>query len=67
MSLDSQVLEYLKTGAAVTPALAWERWRITALHSLAARLRKAGHPVACEMKRANGRIWGSYTLQGRNA
>lgn len=61
MSLDAQVLAALQAGDVITPAVAWERWRILALHSAIARLRKT-HPIHCTMRRENGRTFGSYTL-----
>lgn len=66
MSLDAQVLEYLQTGAVLTPAVGEERWRCLAVHSAVARVRKllpAGQRVVCKMRRSpSGRRYGEYRL-----
>ena len=48
-ALDSEILGYLKAGNTLTPASAMSLFHTTAMHSCAARLRKAGHNIACRM------------------
>ncbi len=66
MSLDTEVLEYLRTGAVLTPAVGEERWRCLAVHSAVARVRKllpAGQRITCKMRRSPaGRPYGEYRL-----
>ena len=61
-ALDAQILSALKSGEALTPAIAAERWRCLALHSAIARLRERGHSISCVMVSANGRRYGTYRL-----
>lgn len=62
MSQDDTVLQALKAGEVLTPALAWDRWRMTALHSAIARLREKGHDITCTMRSGNRKRWGEYRL-----
>ena len=63
MSLDTDVLAYLQTGAVLTPAVGEERWRCLAVHSSVSRLRTAGHRIDCKMiYPPSGRRYGEYRL-----
>ena len=62
IDLDNAILAYLQTGAALTPAIADEKWRCLALHSAVSRLRERGHNITCTMRSGNGRRWGEYSL-----
>jgi hypothetical protein len=61
---DARILSHLKRGA-ITPAVAYARYRCLALHSAIARLRKAGHRIVCTMKRRGTRHWGEYKMERR--
>lgn len=65
MSIDDQALEFLKTGAVLTPSIGEEKWRCLAVHSLVARLRSRGYTIACKRRydKSTKRIWGEYRLQ----
>jgi hypothetical protein len=58
------ILELLKRGETITPAAAYERFGILAMHSRAAELREQGYDVRCTIKTGNGRRWGEYRLVG---
>ena len=62
MSQCDQVLEVLRTEGRITPAQAYERFGILAMHSRAAELRERGFDVVCTIKTGNGRRWGEYRL-----
>ena len=57
-----QVLEVLRREGSITPAQAYERFGILAMHSRAAELRERGFNVICKIKTGNGKRWGSYSL-----
>jgi len=52
-------------GLSITPAEAYERYGIIALHSRASEARSLGYDVRCQIKTGNGRRWGSYSLRGQ--
>jgi len=61
MSQDDQVLEWLKSGRAITPAQAHTLCGTLALHSIIARLRARGHVIDCEIQSNGKSRWGLYT------
>ncbi len=63
MTQCEQVLELLKRGETITPAVAYERFGILAMHSRAAELREQGYDVVCRIQTGNGRRWGVYSLR----
>ncbi len=54
--------EVWKPGLSITPAQAYERYGILALHSRAAEARAKGFDVRCTIQTGNGRRWGCYSL-----
>ena len=61
MSQTREILEHLRSGAALTPLEALERFGCIALHSRAAELRAQGHDVRCKIHTHDGKKWGVYT------
>ena len=64
MNLDDKILEFLKDGGVLTPAVGEERWRCLAVHSAVARLRQRGHVIPCKRRfdPVTRRTWGEYQL-----
>jgi hypothetical protein len=56
------VLDHMKAGKAITPALAYELCGTLALHSRISELRERGYDVQKEMVARDGKTFGSYTL-----
>lgn len=66
MSQVDLVLSILKAGRTITPYDAFHHFQITALHSRIADIRALGYAVKKEMKHANGKRWGCYSLPGQS-
>lgn len=62
MSQCDQVLEVLQREGSITPAQAYERFGILAMHSRAAELRDRGYDVRCQIRTGGGKRWGCYSL-----
>ena len=58
--IDAAILDALRGGDVLTPAIAAERWRVLALHSAISRLREAGYEITCTMRHERGRKFGEY-------
>ena len=61
-SQEQTILEFLQTGQAITPMLAYEMFSVLACHSRISALRKLGHPIACRIVTREGKRWGEYRL-----
>ena len=62
MSEDAMILAHIQAHGSITPAEAYAIAGCLAMHSAAARLRKAGFDVTCTMASGNGKRWGIYKL-----
>ena len=62
MSEDQKILAHIQAHGSITPAVAYEVAGCLAMHSAAARLRKAGYEVVCTMRSNGAKRWGEYTI-----
>ena len=62
VSEDAKILAYMEEHGSITPAEAYSIAGCLAMHSAAARLRKAGYAVHCVMRYGAEKKWGEYFL-----
>jgi hypothetical protein len=62
MSQSLILLEHMRRGRVLTPALAYALTGSLALHSRIAEIRRMGYRVEKKMVCSNGKRWGEYTI-----